>query len=850
MSQIRLFATPELAEVLDERFVEICSGGDTGTCATETELLEQFRELAEQHRSKSGESEWNIDVLIVTRAFEELSVQTTLAMLKTMDSFCERWPLLTCSVSVEVLLPGFLQNPDAATEDAARKLARQTMTDLLAAEKGLSRLRGGVEVWLVDGIDSTGTRAPESLNAPLLAEFIDSSPRLDPMCGNFVIAGIRGLLFPRTAIQWHLADWYALAVLEHESWLAGGVDLQYSWAAMECGDFVDVTVLPGIDRIDKDDANRPVEPLMSMPAVQATEPLSTVMRRLEEPVDIALEKDLERVGAVLNANQGRLQTELAKGIAAKVASLVDTAKGRVTAARAFLEVLLNSSSELVRGEVLDAGRPRTLSAAFAPSISFLDVETGFDSSARQGLEDAKAMARRQDQHIAELNEELARFESGQATTPSAKSRVEALEAALEVAAAGLEETISRRDELETIVSCQDLALENPATREAMWPAVLENVEARIAAAATTLAAKKAACEEALANLAVAEEEARSLAIRLVVRFLIALAVAIVGAIGVGVAVAPAMAAVPVAGALAFGLFGGVATAIALQIYLAVAVIGLIILGIVLLMKYFGSLGAVEKARKAVQSAEAIFVIGMREYWNAYLDKFSKRCQWIRSSRVFETERYVRSYVEDQLLARLEQFSEALARELETVRQSVADFEPPMSEREVSVVSREFIGELLSQKRGEIEARSSKFLSVPEPGAEPDSTRGLSRYWLGFCDTGGLDVFWADLANQCSNDIFWELRQTTICDVLKQLAARFDAAAVASNTPLLVPLMPDTKLSGTWVVAGPEQSCIESLADKLPERGATLLTEDEERIWIYRVCSDIDASSVVGLHEVG
>jgi len=835
MSDLRFASSTEIATVLGGEFIVIASGSDDQSSEA---LLTQFRDLAEAKRSAGSTAGWALSVLLVTKVYGP-EADLVLRMLQAVNGYCERWPMLACEVAVLTLLPGFATGLETKKEDAARARAKAAVDALEKAAADLTHIER-MDVWLVDGVDAMGNRSVEEDVVPLFARFLDSVPRtvLGPQAGNHMSAGLRALVFPRAAILKHLGNWYTKEVLGRETWLNASPDLQQSRVAMECGDFIDTSVLPGIERLDKNEMGVPLVTRPVMPALLPSEPLSTMMMKLKEPVDSLIKKDLERVAAGLAQNQGTLQVHLCESLLSTANGMIDERDERVVAARAFLEVLLNSASKLVHGESIDVARPRTLAAAFAPAIVFLDAETGFDPAQRQQLESSRALVARQTDHVEELRTELGRLETGQSTAPSKDGRVQTLREALATAETSLGTEVETLDGLERVVSEHDLTLENPATREALWPDVMAKVDDVIAKAAEALAKQKAVYDDASAKLAAAQEAARQLGFRLVFRFALAVVGAVVGGIIAGLVAGSSLATVPVAGPLLFGLFGGVFTAVAMQIYLLIAVVSLVILGVFLIMQYLASRKAVEKAAALLRGAAAVLNTMMIEYWQAYLQKFNKRCEWMLSARVFETERAVRRYAEDSLMRPLQQFEESLRSLLSDSRNAVAAFSPQIGEREVCVVGPEFLQKLIDEKTTQIEAFAVKFLA----------DRGLSTYWQAFARDGVIDTLVMDLQTQCSSEIFERVQSMNVCDALEMPGNAFDAVAAAAQTPMLIPLMPNTSLAYSWIVTGPEADCVDSLAKAMRPPGQGKVVNDPERVTIVKMSSDIAAEQVVDLHS--
>jgi len=522
--------------------------------------------------------------------------------------------------------------------------------------------------------------------------------------------------------------------------------------------------------------------------------------------------------------------KLKSALRSRVDRQVDESEERAAMSVAFLELLRTSSSSFAEGDQIETGRPRTLRQAFAEAFAFFDRVAGYDSSLRdrtaqlqQRLDERRRNARIMQ---AEMRVGQKRLDDGE---DGAAAELEALEAQIGACEAEVEATTSELETARGAVKNQDWELIRG--REGMGDRLAAEVQQEVAAAGEETDKRAAETDETRAALQAAEKALHDGRSGMVTNFIIFAAVLLISGFLISWLVPPLFHAASRPAPYLWLIH----TSVGATIFKIWAIVSLALVAFL----FLGNLSNVRKLKRAVdqltrqlEANKAALVGSLQNYWNAYSKRFTSRCEWIRYSHVFDTNRELEVFV-DELHDSLESFLDDLRDARAEAQAQARVFALEGKPTEAIVIDKAYVDALLAKETRTVDQLAAEFLRGEH--------HQLSRYFA-----KGIGDLSADIHSDCAGKIFSHVKRTTVLQAMND-GARFDISRAATTLSVFLPLKLNAQTPSMLVVQGPgpDEVLAESVQAMAPNP-AVVVTDDEERILLLRIAYDVNEKDITSL----
>ncbi len=792
-------------------------------------------------------------MMVYARLFDAADRTALLALLDRGERFFLDHPRSRGLIDAVLLTRGLFDDCETGAKSAEE--SRHTISEIDEYLTGQANSVSGLEIriWIVSEKAQNGTtyRMADVASLLRLCTPLDLEQALGSNMGNYLTFGGRIVAFPRSRIQEHLADHYALRVLSlEERWLADGAVVHYAKVGKECSDFVRSVCVPLLHDMDKDADGKPLYDEPEMPAVQVSEPLAVVKSRIEAAVGDSMEK-LGYVTTRIAENYEAVSGTIKDRIREQVASYADMRPSRTVMARAFMDVLEHGVTGLASGSQSSWSGQKMFQDSYTPSIEFLDELTGFDFSKREQLRDLNEDVESRMTQISQLEEDL-EYE-GSRLGDGESARTTTLRAAIEQARLDLCEKEQAKEDLGAEVCSQDLALDPTVNSRALRAALRQETQQGIDQALESLDKTAERRDTSLTRLRTVESEMESLLSSMILRFL--LTVLVLLAVGAtGLFVLPAVfGAVPVVGPPLFGFVGTAVAATWLRVWGVVSGVSLIVLLAMLFSTYAKQKGIIAEKQAELDAAEGACRAALRDYWEASVAGFTRTCELEKHLSILGLERSLRSFFEEEreLLLRFEQ---AMRDMRHAFRERVEQFSLKSTVTELVIVGGDYAERLVNSKAKTLDAVAANFFSESSSDEAPVVRRSriMSEYLDLFRRTGQLDQLLSDLREDCGAEVSWSLSASNVVKAAKEVDEGLSILkGAASSLTVLLPLDDRSRDSddGPAVALSPDKTALEQALSSSSAFRATpkvLEHDDEERIVLLRIVHDIKREEIEAL----
>ena len=769
-------------------------------------------------------------IQVASRAFVPEEFQCVLRALRDIRRIFEARRNATCELDVIL----FLHNLWARSREDknARRTARDSVRALITA---LSEHDGITpRLWLLDGQAADGTSFTIDDLGPVVKQFdplqLPAALFARPAMTSLYSFGARSVWFPRDQVLDYLGTRFEVTVFDHEKWIDGAT-LPYATVAHECADFIQADLTPILTEMDFDaSSGQRIIPEVRCPVLDADRPVSGALDEMRKVVDDLERSQLDGIQVRLVENRKTALEKLKSALMSRVDRQLDERIERAAMSVAFLELLRTSSSSSAEGDQIETGRPRTLRQAFAEAFAFFDRVAGYDASLRDRTSQLQQRLdeRRRNVRImqAEMRVALKRLDAGE---DGAAAELEALEAQIEGGEAEIEATAAELETAKGAVKNQDWELIRG--REGMSDRLAAEVQEEVAAAGEEVEKRAAETDETRAALQAAEKalhDGRSGQVRTLVFF--GALLLIVGFL-ISWLVPPLFHAASRPAPYLWLIHTSVGATI-FKIWVIVSLVLVACLFLISLANVRTLKRAVNQLSRQLEANKAALASSLRNYWNAYSKRFTSRCEWIRYSHVFDTNRELEVFV-DELHHSVGSFLDDLRGARAEAEAQAHDFALKGKRTEAIVIDKAYVDALSAKESRTVDQLAAEFLMGEH--------HKLSRYFA-----KGISDLRADIHADCAAKIFSHVKRTNVIQAMND-GALFDMSRVAASLSVFLPLRLNAKIPSMLVVQGPGPG--EVLAESvqaIAPNPAVVVTGDEERILLLRIAYDANEEDITSL----
>lgn len=833
MRSIRISASEELLPFVDRGFRVL---GQTTDMESVSVAFSAAIDEELKASTRDPEDRGSIHVEVVSRTFVEAEMKWLSAMLRLIDEAFARRRTSSCELDLLLLMQ------DLFEEGRGKKGARDaTGANLKTLEGEWSSLDsiGAVRVWLLDGQANDGSSYSIQDVAGVLCHFdpcVASGERhlQDQNCLSF---GIRTISFPRAKILNYLGTRFALDVLSREKWIDAAA-VQAATVAGRCAAFLDNDLAPILADMELDEEGKPIVPTIVPPPFSRDEPVEISIDRVHEAVDNLVRTEFPRVQAQLVGNRAKTVARLSDALARHINYCIDDEQGRVTVAQGFLEVLQDTDNRPhVVGDLVETGRPRTLRQAFTPALEFFDKGAHFDSAKRSALAVLREEQAAEREWLSTMESELqtARRKHDEGEV-AAGAEAEALEGEIKSLTAKMTETQHGLEDVAREVKTQDWEIQT--NRKGILNRMLEEVDEGIVEAQGAVEKSASMVSEAQEAVRRAQSLLRDAIRAMTLRVIgLVLGLALIGLVGI-LLVPLAFGLAPVVGPSLFG-FIGTAFGVAFAHYWAiVALLSIVGYAGAQAVRYFRLRRKVADAQRTLDLRKDGLQHSLREYWAEYSRKFTTRCDWTRHSHVYDTDRSLETFVDEQS-AGLEEFRSELRSLRERAKTTVDGFKLSDTSTELAVVDQAYVADVVTRQSDIVDLRARTFFQQPE--------HAMSTYSDQWCrDKSGIEKLDGAMQAFCANEAYADVREMSVTAAIK--ATGFSLAAAVRSIPVFLPIDPAAGAESFVIVLGPDDGFLHKEMDKamITPNPVVLRSDDEERLIAFRVGWGIQLADVTVL----
>ena len=769
-------------------------------------------------------------IQVASRAFVPEQFQCVLRALRDIKQIFEARRNATCELDVILFLHNLWEQ--SRQDKNARRTARDSVRALITA---LSEHDGITpRLWLLDGQAWDGAMYTIEDLGPVVKQFdplqLPASLLAHPAMTSLYSFGARSVWFPRDQVLGYLGTRFEVKVFDHEKWIDAAT-LPYATVAHECADFIQADLTPIVTEMDFDaTSGQRIIPEMRCPALNADRPVPGTVDEMRKVVDDLERSQLDGIQVRLVENRKTALEKLKSALRSRVDRQLDEREERAAMSVVFLELLRTSSSSSAEGDQIETGRPRTLRQAFAEAFAFFDRVAGYDSSLRDHTSRLQQRLDEQRRNVriirAEMGVAQKRLDGGE---DGAAAELAKLAAQIEACEAEVEATTAELETAKGDVKNQDWELIRG--REEMGDRLAAEVQEEVAAAGAEVDKRAAETDETRAALQVAGKALHDARSGMVANFIIFAAVLLIGGFLISWLVPPLFHAA----SRPTPYLWVIHTSVGATIFKIWAIVSLALVAFL----FLGNLSSVRKLKRAVdqlrrqlEANKAALVGSLRNYWEAYSKRFTSRCEWIRYSHVFDTNRELEVFV-DELHDSLESFLDDLRDARADAQAQAHDFALKGKLTEAIVIDRAYVDALLAKEARSVDQLAAEFLRGEH--------HQLSRYFAK--GTGDLSV---DIHADCAAKIFSHVERTTVLQAMND-GARFDISRAATALSVFLPLKLNAQTPSMLVVQGPGPGEVlaESIQAIAPSP-AVVVSDDDERILLLRVAYDVNEKDVTSL----
>lgn len=831
MDALRVALSEQLLPYVGDGFVTLDSlvgESDSVEAAVERQIDQSLRASNADHDAL-GEAR----IELVARTFIEAEGQQLCDLLKAINAAFARRRTSSSVIDVILLLQDLF--PEVRGHDEAAKATTALLHTLDAARRGFERI-GFLRFWLLDGQADNGLAYAIDDVAGVLKRFdphaLESA--LTPQAMNYFSFGARVVTFPRARMIDYLGSRFAADTLDRESWL-DGAQLAFATIAHECSDFIVDDLKRALSDMERDEQGKPLVVSPSPPPLSGEESASTNLARITGAVETHVSEELEGIQAKLVANRDKAVAELELALTERVDRCLDTDPGRVVMAEAILDMLQTSTSPVATGDQVETGRPRTLAQGFSAAFEFFDAEAGFDSSKRAHLSELREVAAEQERWKATMETELATAKGKQSAGDEvAAAEIEALSAQMATLA---EQAAQTADELENAakeVKAQDWEIQT--NRKELQRSMLAQIESNVAEA-------RGAVDDAAGKVETARDAARhaevemSTAIHAIALRCAGLVLGLLLLGLLGTLLLPlAFGAAPLVGGPLFGFIGTAVGAVIFKIWAAVSLVSAGGYIVAQARRYLRLKKKSAECERELEGAKAAYVATLRRFWSVCVEKFTKQCDWIRFSHVFDTQRELGTFA-DGLRTSLEAFRAKLAAYRDQARHGVESFDLADSPTELVVVDRAYVDDMLKKKAELVDQRAASFFLGEGHAFSSYFTR-----WR--ADRSGVRALADDLRRFCADEMFSDVKAMGVIRAIRD--TNYDLPNAVESVPVLLPLDSHARPQELVAIFGPEQPFLREQTAAISHPPVVLQRDGDEELLLVRVAHNVSLDSVTVL----